>query len=127
MDDMELRKKEHIIDYKKMNVNGKDKTIDFDITKEMTPVKSWNLKKGKGGRKHEEQNSEEDPSDENVLDDESDVEDSDEELKDMKIELEKLKNEKKKRKLAEKKKRLQKQIEAEKKGSRNRKRENKVI
>ena len=33
MDDMELRKKEHIIDYKKMNANGKDKTIDFDITK----------------------------------------------------------------------------------------------
>jgi hypothetical protein len=41
MDDMELRKKEHIIDYKMMNANGKDKTIDFDITKEMTPVKSW--------------------------------------------------------------------------------------
>lgn len=116
MDDMELRKKEHIIDYKKMNANGKDKTIDFDITKEMTPVKSRYLKKGKGGRKHEEQNSEEDTSDENVLDDESDVEDSDEELKDMKIELEKLKNEKKKRKLAEKKKKIQKQIEAEKKG-----------
>jgi hypothetical protein len=34
------------------------------------------LKKGKGGRKHEEHNSEEDTSDENVLDDESDVEDS---------------------------------------------------
>ena len=116
MDDMELRKKEHIIDYKKMNANGKDKTIDFDITKEMTPVKSRYLKKGKGGRKHEEQNSEEDTSDENVLDDESDVEDSDEELKDMKIELEKLKNENKKRKLAEKKKKIQKQIEAEKKG-----------
>jgi hypothetical protein len=81
MDDMELRKKEHIIDYKKMNANGKDKTIDFNITKEMTPVKSRYLKKGKGGRKHEEQNSEEDTSDENVLDDESDVEDSDEELK----------------------------------------------
>lgn len=113
---MELRKKEHIIDYKKMNANGKDKTIDFDITKEMTPVKSRYLKKGKGGRKHEEHNSEEDTSDENVLDDESDVEDSDEELKDMKIELGKLKNEKKKRKLAEKKKKIQKQIEAEKKG-----------
>jgi hypothetical protein len=110
-----------------MNANGKDKTIDFDITKEMTPVKSRYLKKGKGGRKHEEQNSEADTSDENVLDDESDVEDSDKELKDMKIELEKLKNEKKKRKLAEKKKKIQKQIEAEKKGSRNRKRENKVI
>ena len=123
---MELRKREHIIDYKKMNANGKDKTIDFDITKEKTPVKSRYLKKGKGGRKHEEHNSEEDTSDGNVLDGESDVEDSDEELKDMKIELEKLKNEKK-RKLAEKKKRLQKQIEAEKKGSRNRKRENKVI
>jgi hypothetical protein len=66
-----------------MNANGKDKTIDFDITKEMTPVKSRYLKKGKGGRKHEEQNSEEDTSDENVLDDESDVEDSDEELKDI--------------------------------------------
>ena len=72
-------------------------------------MKSRYLKKGKGGRKHEEHNSEEDTSDENVLDGESDVEDSDEELKDMKIELEKLKNEKK-RKLAEKK------IEAEKKG-----------
>ena len=115
MDDMELRKREHIIDYKKMNPNGKDKTIDFDITKEKTPVKSRYLKKGKGGRKHEEHNSEEDTSDGNVLDGESDVEDSDEELKDMKIELEKLKNEKK-RKLAEKKKKIQKQIEAEKKG-----------
>jgi hypothetical protein len=98
-----------------MNANGKDKTIDFDITKEKTPVKSRYLKKGKGGRKHEEHNSEEDTSDGNVLDGESDVEDSDEELKDMKIELEKLKNEKK-RKLAEKKKKIQKQIEAEKKG-----------
>jgi predicted nuclease with TOPRIM domain len=82
----------------------------------MTAVKSRYLKIGKGRRKHEEQNSEGDTSDENVLDDESDVEDSDEELKDMKIELEKLKSEKKKRKLAEKKKKLQKQIEAEKKG-----------
>ena len=109
---MELRQKEHIIDYKKMNANGKDKTIEFDITKGMTPVKSRNLKKEKGGRKYEEQNSEGDTSDVNVLDDE----DSDEELKDMKIELENLKNEKKKRKLAEMKKRLQKQIEAEKKG-----------
>ena len=97
MDDMELRKKEHIIDYKMMNANGKDKTIDFDITKEMTPVKSWNLKKGKGGRKHEEQNSEGDTSDENVLDDELDVDDSDEELKDMKIELEKIKKIKRRR------------------------------
>jgi hypothetical protein len=42
-----------------MNANGKDKAIDFDITKEMTPVKSRYLKKGKGGRKHEH-NSEED-------------------------------------------------------------------
>ena len=113
---MELRKKEHIIDSEKMKANGKNKTIEFDITKEMTPVKSRNLKKGTGGRKYEEQNSEGETSDVNALDDESDVEDSDDELKDMKIELEKLKNEKKKIKLAEKKKRLQKQIESEKKG-----------
>ena len=31
------------------------------ISQKMTPVKSRNLKKGKGGRKHEEQNSEGDP------------------------------------------------------------------
>jgi hypothetical protein len=36
MDDMELRKKELIIDYKKMNANEKEKTIDFDITKDDT-------------------------------------------------------------------------------------------
>ena len=35
-----------------MNASGKDKTIEFDITKEMTPVKVRYLKKGKGGRKH---------------------------------------------------------------------------
>ena len=35
-----------------MNANGKDKTIEFDIKKEMTPVKFRYLKKGKGGRKH---------------------------------------------------------------------------
>ena len=35
-----------------MNASGKDKTIEFDIKKEMIPVKFRYLKNGKGGRKH---------------------------------------------------------------------------